>query len=54
MGAMGTTAGRLLRHFREVKKSSPKGMVDIITAAVEEKETASTLNVKLRETDLMA
>lgn len=37
MGAMGTTAGRLLRHFREVKKSSPKGLVDIITAAVEEK-----------------
>jgi len=37
MGAMGTTAGRLLRHFREVKKSSPKGLVDIITAAVEER-----------------
>ena len=37
MSAMGTTAGRLLRHFREVRKSSPKGLVSIITAAVEAK-----------------
>ena len=37
MASMGTTAGRLLRHFREVKKSSPKGLASIIKAAAEAK-----------------
>ena len=52
MGAMGTTAGRLLRHFREVKKSSPKGMVDIITAAVEAKGNSLTPEREARLNDL--
>jgi hypothetical protein len=34
-GKIGTTAGRLLRHFRELKKSSPKGLVEIIKKEVE-------------------
>ena len=32
--AMGTTAGRLLRHLRELKSSSPAGIVSIIESAV--------------------
>ena len=54
MGAMGTTAGRLLRHFREVKKSSPKGMVDIITAAVEEKGNSLNPEREAKLKDLAA
>jgi|DEB0MinimDraft_6_1074348.scaffolds.fasta_scaffold00455_4 hypothetical protein len=54
MGAMGTTAGRLLRHFREVKKSSPKGMVDIITAAVEAKGNSLNPEREAKLKDLAA
>lgn len=37
IGAMGTTAGRLLRHLRDVKKASPQGLADTIKAAAEAK-----------------
>ena len=33
--AMGTTAGRLLRHFRELKNSTPVGITEIIRKEVE-------------------
>jgi hypothetical protein len=42
MSAMGTTAGRLLRHFREVKKSSPAGLAATIKAAAEAKGNVLT------------
>lgn len=35
--AMGTTAGRILRHLRELRSSSPKGIEAIIKSAVEKK-----------------
>ena len=35
--AMGTTAGRILRHLRELKSSSPKGIESIIKSAVEQR-----------------
>tara|TARA_Y100000289_G_C3931177_1_gene156521 strand:- start:497 stop:9928 length:9432 start_codon:yes stop_codon:yes gene_type:complete len=35
--AMGTTAGRILRHLRELKGSTPKGIEQIIIKAVERK-----------------
>lgn len=35
--AMGTTAGRILRHLRELKSASPKGIEQIIKAAVEQR-----------------
>lgn len=33
--AMGTTAGRILRHLRELKSASPKGIEEIVRSAVE-------------------
>lgn len=33
--AMGTTAGRILRHLRELKSASPKGIEQIVKSAVE-------------------
>ncbi len=33
--AIGTTAGRLLRHFRELKNSTPRGITEIIRKEVE-------------------
>ena len=35
--AMGTTAGRILRHLRELRGSTPKGIELIITKAIERK-----------------
>ena len=35
--AMGTTAGRILRHLRELKSSSPKGIESVIKSAVEQR-----------------
>ena len=52
MSSMGTTAGRLLRHFREVKRSSPKGLVSIITAAAEAKGNKLTEEQAKRLDDL--
>ena len=34
LAAVGTTAGRILRHFRELKSGSPAGLFSIIEAAV--------------------
>lgn len=34
LAAVGTTAGRILRHFRELKSSSPAGLASIVEAAV--------------------
>ena len=34
LAAVGTTAGRILRHFRELKSSSPAGLMAIIESAV--------------------
>ena len=34
LAAVGTTAGRILRHFRELKSSTPKGLASIIESAV--------------------
>jgi len=42
--AMGTTAGRLLRHFRELKNSTPVGITQIIRKEVEAR--GRTLNSK--------
>jgi len=33
--AMGTTAGRLLRHFRELKNSTPKGIIETLKKEIE-------------------
>jgi|11_taG_2_1085331.scaffolds.fasta_scaffold00298_7 hypothetical protein len=33
--AMGTTAGRLLRHFRELKNSTPKGLIETLRKEIE-------------------
>lgn len=35
LGKMGTTAGRLLRHFREMKRATPQGLYSIINGMVE-------------------
>ena len=34
---IGTTAGRLLRHFRELKQASPEGIYSIVAKAIEER-----------------
>ena len=34
-GKIGTSAGRILRHFRELKKSTPQGLADIIRKEIE-------------------
>ena len=34
LAAIGTTAGRILRHFRELKSSTPKGLASVIESAV--------------------
>ena len=33
--AMGTTAGRLLRHFRELKNATPKGLIETLRKEIE-------------------
>ncbi len=35
--AMGTTAGRILRHLRELKGSTPQGLVSVINSAVQKR-----------------
>jgi len=37
LAAIGTSAGRILRHFRELKNSNPRGLASIIESAVIEK-----------------
>lgn len=37
LSKIGTTAGRILRHFRELKGSTPKGLTDIIEKMVEKR-----------------
>lgn len=48
LAAMGTTAGRILRHFRELKSSSPRGLYQIIEAAVTDKGNSLTDTQKER------
>lgn len=46
--AMGTTAGRILRHLRELKGSTPKGIELIILGAIERKGNTITDEQKTR------
>ena len=48
LAKMGTTAGRLLRHFREMKKSTPEGLFKIINAMVERRGNKLTENQTIR------
>lgn len=58
LAKMGTTAGRLLRHFREMKRATPEGLFGIINGMVQRRgnklnESQSTRLKRLTE-DLMA
>ena len=46
--AMGTTAGRILRHLRELRGSTPKGIETIILKAIERKGNTITDQQKTR------
>jgi len=50
--AIGTTAGRILRHFRELKGSTPKGIEQIIIKAVEKRGNKLTEDQQSRLTDI--
>lgn len=39
---MGTTAGRILRHFRELKRSTPQGLFSIIQSEIEKRGNTMT------------
>ena len=52
LAAMGTSAGRILRHLREVKSSTPKGMADFIRAEVESKGNKLTEDQEVKLKDL--
>lgn len=39
---MGTTAGRILRHFRELKRSTPQGLFSIVQAEIEKRGNSMT------------
>ena len=52
LASIGTTAGRLLRHLREVKGSTPKGMASFIKAAVEAKGNTLTADQEKKLDDL--
>lgn len=54
LASIGTTAGRLLRHLREVKGSTPKGMVSFIKAAVEDKGNKLTADQEAKLEDISA
>lgn len=50
--AMGTTAGRILRHFRELKGSTPQGIEQIIRTAVEKRGNKLTEDQEVRLQDM--
>jgi hypothetical protein len=50
--AMGTTAGRILRHFRELKGSTPQGIEQIIRTAVEKRGNKLTEDQEARLQDM--
>lgn len=52
LASMGTTAGRLLRHLREVKKASPRGMEAFIKSAVEAKGNKLTAEQEAKLKDI--
>jgi hypothetical protein len=52
LAAMGTSAGRILRHLREVKGSTPKGMADFIRAEVESRGNKLTEDQEVKLQDL--
>ena len=54
LASIGTTAGRLLRHLREVKGSTPKGMVSFIKAAVEDKGNTLSAEQEAKLEDISA
>lgn len=52
LAAMGTSAGRILRHFRELKGSNPRSLASIIESAVKEKGNELTEDQKAKLNDL--
>ena len=50
--AIGTTAGRILRHFRELKGSTPKGIEQIVKSAVEKRGNKLTEDQESRLKDM--
>jgi|13_taG_2_1085334.scaffolds.fasta_scaffold00069_5 hypothetical protein len=48
LGKIGTTAGRVLRHFGELKTSTPKGLAKVIETAVEAKGNSLSEKQKAR------
>ena len=47
LSKIGTTAGRILRHFRELKGATPKGLTDIIEKMVEKRGNRLTDSQKV-------
>jgi hypothetical protein len=58
LAKMGTTAGRLLRHFREMKRATPEGLFGIINGMVQRRGNKLNENQSIRlkrlTEDLMA